>query len=418
MATTLDPKNLSSVYFSPSQCQESFVGPIQVTNNDVRHGKGVIATQDIAIGELLFFSPSIVSCNMEKVASQYNANHNKYLEDLVEESLLDNIQAAFEEQNHGSINGILCCISDHNSAGNEDATNREVSIEALLGKDMSNHEQKLPSRDTLRSIIRKNAFGPDGRYNYQFFAEQFQMDADYRPPRMLGIFPLAAMLNHSCVANAVRVYSQDCMIVHACQPISKGAEIVWSYVPPVQVHRSLSNDHGFACACERCQAETEGWKSHSSLEKLDKLLSKQPLDARQTYLIVRFVEDKLLPTLKPSTLKNYLRVGLATIYMAHFSNSLSQADEKNSVELVVKLALPLHLAFLSCHNASTEHLSILHMCYELDTGRRQYWMEQLKQAHIARYGSMEVKDFRRLLQHTRLLLRTQDGRIKAEYKFL
>eukprot|EP00980_Cylindrotheca_fusiformis_P010863 scaffold2462_cov127-Cylindrotheca_fusiformis.AAC.20 len=85
--------------------------------------------------------------------------------------------------------------------------------------------------------------------------------SSYTPPHILGIFPLAAMLNHSCSPNAVRSYANGIMIVHSASPISAGSEVSWSYIPPTQVfaerRRALKRKHGFVCKCDRCTLEAK-----------------------------------------------------------------------------------------------------------------------------------------------------------------
>lgn len=75
------------------------------------------------------------------------------------------------------------------------------------------------------------AFGPDF-LNYERIAKQWDEYEEERDqcqfvPNLLGIFPLAAMLNHSCSGNAVRTYSNGIMIVHASKAITANEEILW-----------------------------------------------------------------------------------------------------------------------------------------------------------------------------------------------
>ena len=74
---------------------------------------------------------------------------------------------------------------------------------------------------------------------------------------------------------------------------------------------------------------------------------------------------------------------------------------------------------------------ILHLCYELvasqaksDPSQAQsklrFWTEQLKKAHMLRYGNLGqgIHNVRRVMQHSRLLLRQAKGWQVAEYSFL
>lgn len=108
-------------------------------------------------------------------------------------------------------------------------------------------------------------------------------------------------------------------------------------------------------------------------------------------------------------------------------------------------------SFILSLTHSTEHLSLLHACYEAAghqngvnsklsrsvgfrhehskvvslsvdlpspnpafTNTNRFWVDQLTRAHQTRYGPPpSVAALRRLLQHTRLLLRIQDGYLRA-----
>jgi hypothetical protein len=90
-----------------------------------------------------------------------------------------------------------------------------------------------------------------------------------------------------------------------------------------------------------------------------------------------------------------------------------------------KLQNELYFALLEVNNASTEHLSLLHVCYEAAKHRGEpggkllrFWFEQLKRAHTMRYGGVEIEQLGELLQHTHLVLRRSDGFYKCKYTFL
>lgn len=96
----------------------------------------------------------------------------------------------------------------------------------------------------------------------------------------------------------------------------------------------------------------------------------------------------------------------------------------------------LHFAFVSFHNASTEHLSVLHLCYELAAAisigtkdaeekaraakKIAFWTEQLKIAHQVRYGELgnDIASVREAMKHTRLVLRNRDGMQSARWGFI
>jgi hypothetical protein len=71
-----------------------------------------------------------------------------------------------------------------------------------------------------------------------------------------GVFPLAAVLNHSCTPNCVLVYSGTTVTIRTIEPVAAGAELFHSYVDVthgVEERRAhLSEVYGFECACSRC----------------------------------------------------------------------------------------------------------------------------------------------------------------------
>jgi hypothetical protein len=94
------------------------------------------------------------------------------------------------------------------------------------------------------------------------------------------------------------------------------------------------------------------------------------------------------------------------------------------------IATQLHFSFVSCNNASTEHLSILHLCYDLSsqlrtiaekgndpnviaraTSQVHFWTDQLKRAHMIRYGELgeDLENVRDAMMHSKSVLRNLDG---------
>jgi hypothetical protein len=138
----------------------------------------------------------------------------------------------------------------------------------------------------------------------------------------------------------------------------------------------------------------------------------------------------------------YLKLGYAQLYMRYFNEALlllessSSVDEKDKVRAtILKEATELHNAFCMIHKSCTEHISLLHLCYELSATMStsaktktsttatttHYWTEQLKDVHISRYSNEvinnDVNILRTLLKHTRVVLRTKDGWFNANNNY-
>ena len=103
------------------------------------------------------------------------------------------------------------------------------------------------------------------------------------------------------------------------------------------------------------------------------------------------------------------------------------------MELILESASQLHFSFVMANvHGSTEHISLLHLCLELaqsiegtqrdESGnkRTRFWTEQLKQAHLVRFGALgnDIDSVRKIMQHTKIVLRQKDGFIKSPLKFL
>jgi hypothetical protein len=106
-------------------------------------------------------------------------------------------------------------------------------------------------------------------------------------PRLGGLYPIPSLINHSCLANACRVFLADgTMLVRAIQAVGEGEEVRWPYIPPLQVcgceskitgamcmrvihpnhptttqqsrsarQAALHAGFGFRCRCPRCRLE-------------------------------------------------------------------------------------------------------------------------------------------------------------------
>lgn len=498
-----DPSNLANIYFCdqppPKELWKNYtyVHPaISISTHNVCHGRGMVATKDIRPGECLFVTPPTVHADAQEIHKEFlkrelvGSCSTVTLEDIAVEILADNMYTSMVENDKGTLNSILVLMGAGSGSGSgSDSGKKEwtrdhfnwiqmTDISTLLGNDDTDYwcrqqEQvlaieKLVSRDDLKHILFKNAFGPDF-VTYEKIHQQWKQKAshhvDYIPPHILGIYPLAAMINHSCVSNATRTYSNEVMIVHASKNIAAGSEIVWSYIPPtrplIDRRRALKKRHGFICQCEKCRLESSQLKMDVLPVTTSRTLSQvyqwnrslmdvtslDHVSKRQLYML----QDELNDTVFSSTnlsneLKRYLRIDIVNFYFNYLNAVLFDiggisnnggASHTEACEKLLNIATQLHFAFCASNNGSTEHLSILHLCYELatalqksiktdpslttmTTNKVRFWTDQLKKAHMVRYGFVgdDVECFRKLLVHTRQILRQRDGFLKVSFHFL
>lgn len=510
---------------SPSH-QLPLLGPIKISSSNVIEGRGLVATKDIQPGECLFVIQPAVTVPVEEVKRVWlknkwkggvmlNNNSKKLgggggnsggengngkemifsneevmidltqsLEQIAQVILIKRIKRILKSNDKTqriAAKSILSQVGDHFGrqdgcqtnniqivAGVEASSNICVDDDGI--DDNHNHEKSSSktaslSNDEILSIIHRNAFGPDYR-QYQSIVQNWIRHPEKNPyGRILSLYPLAAMINHSCTPNAIRVYScsrnnnnsnggtsardeneEEVMIVHATKPIKEGEEIVWSYVPTTKPYhdrqRRLKENFGFESKCHRSQMEALIFETHNNLStKFDEYaklneaamnIHELPPLTNLRELMTSFetiIGDKCIP----SETSRYLRAGMVTFYTNYFNAILSQCDDDNVDETkasMLNLASKMHLSLVSVDHGTTEHLSILHLCYELAVQQSQrkdgnknlpkFWAGQLQKAHECRYGRVggNVDKLRAIMVHSRGILRNRDGFETAKYCFI
>lgn len=81
-------------------------------------------------------------------------------------------------------------------------------------------------------------------------------------PVSSGIFLRASFLNHSCAANAVAAFIGDLIIIHASKNIKKGEEITIAYGPRELNFQKKLQKYGFVCTCAHCKADANIHTQH------------------------------------------------------------------------------------------------------------------------------------------------------------
>nr|XP_008369584.2 histone-lysine N-methyltransferase ASHR2-like [Malus domestica] len=98
-----------------------------------------------------------------------------------------------------------------------------------------------------------------------------------RASRAYAIYPKASFFNHDCLPNACRFDYIDTdsehntdMVIRMIHDVPAGREICLSYFPVNQSYsnrqRTLAEDYGFACQCDRCKVETN-WSDNEGEEE-------------------------------------------------------------------------------------------------------------------------------------------------------
>jgi len=140
---------------------------------------------------------------------------------------------------------------DFGTAAASERTGQKYMAMAVMLRDfigMDALRQLVPTAESLvrlLSVLETNAFNIS--------------DANMRPIGV-GLYPHAALFNHSCNPNAATVFEGKTAFVRAIRAIAPGEEITVGYVDlgqPVGLRRKeLLECFGFECKCERCTEES------------------------------------------------------------------------------------------------------------------------------------------------------------------
>ncbi|KAL7551899.1 hypothetical protein ACHAWF_015105 [Thalassiosira exigua] len=465
-----------------------FVGPIALEERRntrskeapsvVVHGRGLVTTRDVVQGECLFAVRAVASVDVADVYRLFmrecvegGGEGGEKLEQIAEERLVEQVVGLMEivkdeiqpEENVDRARRLLSAFSAQMSSDLIPNTDKpDQWMEVLLGSSSMDFSPQKFDRNAIRSVIRRNAFGPD-YHNYDTIAGCWatKSTTENRYQRLLAVYPVSAIINHSCTPNAVKVFGRippsnsqqlsdldeiqgnEVMIVHANTNIAKGAEITWSYLPPTTPfafrRAMLRSKYGFTCRCSRCIKEEAALNNSQELWELtERSWSMRDSTEHDHAGAIADLEKAFASEGLSNEEIRYLRVGLAPLYMKSFNSCHSLVSDDSGSE-VLKLATQLHFSFAACNNASTEHLSILHLCYDLSASsyarattendpdastkamtRVRFYTEQLKKTHLSRYGELngDVEKIRQVMKHTRVVLRNVDGFLMVKDHFI
>ncbi|KAI5351656.1 hypothetical protein L3X38_004547 [Prunus dulcis] len=143
-------------------------------------------------------------------------------------------------------------------------------ISSLCAPPPALQEQQLFSAELSAALLAKdklNAFG---------LMEPFS-ETSQRSSRAYAIYPKASFFNHDCLPNACRFDYVDAdgdrntdMVIRMIHDVPAGREICLSYFPVNQSYssrqRTLAEDYGFACQCDRCKVEANWSDNEENIE--------------------------------------------------------------------------------------------------------------------------------------------------------
>ncbi|GIL75583.1 hypothetical protein Vretifemale_5332 [Volvox reticuliferus] len=135
-----------------------------------------------------------------------------------------------------------------------------AAVTASKGGQGSAIPEALPLPDRreqtrLAKVVKFNCFGDDTE-------DLAACECRGEQPRgHIGLWPEFALFNHSCAPNTTNYVIGDSMVVRACRPIRTGEEVTICYLGRPQLLpfsrriSILSDEYGFECNCTRCMAE-------------------------------------------------------------------------------------------------------------------------------------------------------------------
>ncbi|TLD11868.1 hypothetical protein PspLS_11288 [Pyricularia sp. CBS 133598] len=112
-------------------------------------------------------------------------------------------------------------------------------------------------------------------------AANLRPDVARQPPQARGMWPLAAAMNHACVASTTRAFVGDVFITRALRDIEEGEELTQQYIPVRADVGARQGQYGqwwgFECGCVLCAAEKglEAGEGGGDMVRRRRLLLKQ-----------------------------------------------------------------------------------------------------------------------------------------------
>ncbi len=243
---------------------------------------------------------------------------------------------------------------------------------------------KMYADNTIRviqqvALIAKKPVGDIARLYTQFKCNNFGILDDLLKCYAAGVFPAAALLNHSCDPNCVLQFNDNNILrIIAVKEIAIDEEITHSYtdlaLPTESRKNKLKSVYGFDCACCRCSAGAN--TPSASREGLLRLLEEAATDPLWTRDMlsnnrISNLELEYLITATYSA-RNSREVTDEVAALVDQSKKVSLIDEKNkdAIQLLEKALLLLQGIFHPLHfeiykvKALIFHLYLLEGMYE------------------------------------------------------
>jgi len=224
-----------------------------------------------------------------------------------------------------------------------------------------------------------------------------------------ALYPLLALVNHSCVSNASYAVNPDdlSVVLRAKKKIPEGEYITRSYVPAVygvpKRRQDLSHDWGVTCHCERCSDVTEFgtfvsafkcgvcgeglilpqdtngsvWKCRSC---------SNPYETEMIQKLLQNMEDQLhnISDISVKAFETFIKNSSKDLYMKHYLNLIAQ---RNMIEI---LAHTTNITREECRKSIRLCKSYMSTMSRLDPGYSEWKGSILKKLAKAQLELLKI----------------------------
>ncbi|GAA5823839.1 hypothetical protein JCM11251_003317 [Rhodosporidiobolus azoricus] len=224
-----------------------FLGPIKVVELGGRGGgRGIVATRDIAGGELLLVEKAFalsspveegdtLTISYNPIKSQINRSTSSLLAKNVAARIMDDPSTK--------------PIIDSLYGGAEYPPIAAAVLGAMSSRDIGTNQTADVDIARIKAVAVQNAFGVRGP----------SVETHFGSNGPSALFPSASLFNHSCMPNAVHSTYGDVFFVRARKAMKQGDELKIPYTTTSDTlemrNRVFLQHFGRSCDCEPCEAD-------------------------------------------------------------------------------------------------------------------------------------------------------------------
>ncbi|CAM6096424.1 unnamed protein product [Calypogeia fissa] len=259
-------------------CQD-FVGPLEIRRSTLG-GRGLFATRDLAIGELVLVSNALLVAPKESMVRELSSlvlSSKRRMQQLY--TLSNNVNKEVEEDVEIPPMDLFTPLSYHNLKQTTCPYGRQSQ---LFYEGFDENQEKIDQKvnmERIAQIVEVNAV------NVMDVIACAEPQHDHENPTSInysGLWLLPSFINHSCTPNCVTSTPAGIAFVRVSRQIESGQELHIAYfdvMKSLEVRNKMSQQCHFACKCSRCAWEQSYPKElQSAREKLLLLVKNAIID--------------------------------------------------------------------------------------------------------------------------------------------